>query len=137
MYISATTTLVGREEAEADALLTLASDWSDSTAKSELVSNRGLEEHAPAASICRECGANPWSSWARGTEQEEGIKEKTAEYDTHRHERTRTTCPGQKHFCMLSHAYPVTRTVSKKELLLPLLLLSSHCSSARTLAAFK
>ena len=82
LYISATTTLVGREEAEADALLTLASDWSDSTAKSELVSNRGLEEHAPAASICRECGANPWSSWARGTEHEEEFKEKTAEHDT-------------------------------------------------------
>jgi len=43
MYISATTTLVGREEADADALFTLASDWSDSTAKSELVSNRGLK----------------------------------------------------------------------------------------------
>ena len=82
MYISATTTLVGWEEAAADALFTLASDWSETTAKSELNSNTGLEEHVPAVSICQECGASPWSSWARGTEQEDGIKLKAVELDT-------------------------------------------------------
>ena len=51
MYISAITTLVGREEAEADALFTLASDWSDTTAKSELVSNRG--QRSRRARTCR------------------------------------------------------------------------------------
>jgi hypothetical protein len=43
MYISATTTLVGGEDAEVDALFTLASDWSDTTATSELIGNRGLK----------------------------------------------------------------------------------------------
>ena len=43
VYISAITTLVGWEEAEADALFTLASDWRETAAKSKPVSNSGRE----------------------------------------------------------------------------------------------